>query len=110
MAAVCVPWRPGDFHRNAAWEYVRAFWSDSPVFIGDTDGPFNRAAARNAAAALTDSDILIFADADTIGDHDKDYLSQIDVTADWLQEHGVSLVFVPYTVGISTSEIITRVR
>lgn len=70
MVAVCVPWRPGDVHRNAAWEHVRAFWSDRyPVYTGDTDGPFNRAAARNAAAALTDAEILIFADADTIGDH-----------------------------------------
>lgn len=39
------------------------------MFTGDTDGPFNRAAARNAAAAQTDSEILIFADADTVGDH-----------------------------------------
>jgi len=38
----------------------------------------------------------------------KDYLGQIDMTADWLQINGVSLVYVPYTTGISTSEIISR--
>lgn len=69
MVAVCVPWRPGDPHRNANWNHVRTFWSDYPVFVGDTDGPFNRAAARNKAAAQTDADILIFGDADTVGDH-----------------------------------------
>lgn len=40
----------------------------------------------------------------------KDYLRQIDVTAGWLQDRGVSLVYVPYTTGISTSEIIARSR
>jgi len=39
------------------------------VFTGDADGPFNRAAARNRAAAQTDADVLIFGDADTVGDH-----------------------------------------
>lgn len=68
MVAVCVPWRPADGRVNH-WEFVRAFWSDYPVITGDTDGPFNRAAARNNAAAQTTADVLIFADADIVGDH-----------------------------------------
>lgn len=38
----------------------------------------------------------------------KDYLGQVDLTVDWLQANGISLVYVPYTDGISTSEIIGR--
>lgn len=40
------------------------------MFTGDADGPFNRAAARNNAAAQTTADVLVFADADTVGDHE----------------------------------------
>lgn len=42
----------------------------------------------------------------------KDYLRQVDVTADWLDEHRIILAYVPYEhhSPISTSEIIRRIR
>lgn len=42
----------------------------------------------------------------------KDYLSQIDVTQDWLDERHIILAYIPYvqTLPISSSEIKRRVR
>jgi len=40
----------------------------------------------------------------------KDYLAQIDVTPDFLDDHGISLVYTPYFKGISTSDIKRRVH
>jgi cytidyltransferase-like protein len=39
----------------------------------------------------------------------KDYLGQIAVTPDFLDERGISLVYTPYFKGISTSDIKRRV-
>ena len=38
------------------------------------------------------------------------YMEQLQVTQEWLDERKVTLAYVPYTGGISTSEIIERVR
>ena len=40
----------------------------------------------------------------------KDYYSQMSFTQEWLDEHEIVLVYVPYTKGISTTEIKARVR
>lgn len=40
----------------------------------------------------------------------KDYYSQMDFNQDWLDEHDIGLVYVPYTKLISTSDIKRRVR
>lgn len=40
----------------------------------------------------------------------KDYLSQIDVTPNYLDLHNISLVYTPYFKGISTTDIKERVR
>ena len=40
----------------------------------------------------------------------KDYLKQIDVTQDDLDDWGVALIYIPYTQGISTTEIKKRVH
>lgn len=39
----------------------------------------------------------------------RDYYSQMGFSSDWLRAHGVSLIFSPYTEGISTTEIKSRV-
>lgn len=39
----------------------------------------------------------------------KDYLKQIDITQDELDELGISLLYVPYTQGISTTDIKGRI-
>ena len=38
----------------------------------------------------------------------KDYLAQIDVTPDYLDENDITLVYVPYTQGISSTDIKRR--
>ena len=66
---ILVPRRRGDRDRELAWNVVRPYlvrlrW---PIFLGDSPGAFNRAAARNAAAeAAGNWDVAVFADADTI--------------------------------------------
>ena len=39
---------------------------------------------------------------------DRDYMGQMGFTRDWLEEHGVGFGFVPYTVGVSTTDIKKR--
>jgi len=42
----------------------------------------------------------------------RDYLAQVGVTQDWLDEQGITLAYVPYVRKwpVSTSEIIRRIR
>lgn len=40
----------------------------------------------------------------------RDYRAQIGVTQDWLDEQRIGVAYIPYTGGISTSEIIARIR
>jgi glycerol-3-phosphate cytidylyltransferase-like family protein len=40
----------------------------------------------------------------------KDYYSQMDFTQDWLDENDIVLAYIPYTKGISTTEIKARIR
>lgn len=38
----------------------------------------------------------------------RDYYSQMGFTQDWLDERGIGLVYIPYTQGISSTEIKSR--
>ena len=38
----------------------------------------------------------------------KDYYKQMGFTQDWLDEQGISLIYIPYTRGISTTELKRR--
>jgi glycerol-3-phosphate cytidylyltransferase len=40
----------------------------------------------------------------------KDYYSQMQFTPEWLAENGIVLVYVPYTRGISSTELRERIR
>jgi len=40
----------------------------------------------------------------------KDYYKQMDFTQEWLDEQGIVLIYVPYTLIISTSEIKRRLK
>jgi glycerol-3-phosphate cytidylyltransferase-like family protein len=40
----------------------------------------------------------------------KDYYKQMGFTQDWLDEHGISLIYIPYTEGISSTEIKRRLK
>lgn len=39
----------------------------------------------------------------------KDYYSQMSFTQDWLNENGIVLIYIPYTRGISSTELKNRV-
>ena len=38
----------------------------------------------------------------------KDYYKQMQFTQDWLDDKDISLIYIPYTKGISSTEIKTR--
>ena len=38
------------------------------------------------------------------------YLEQIRLTPEFIQEHQIQLIYLPYTKGISTSEIISQIQ
>jgi len=40
----------------------------------------------------------------------KDYYKQMDFTQSWLDEQDIVLVYIPYTKGISTSELKKRIK
>jgi len=40
----------------------------------------------------------------------ESYLQQIRATPEFLKQHNVSLVLVPYTLGISTSDLISKIK
>ena len=40
----------------------------------------------------------------------KDYYKQMDFTQDWLDENFISLIYIPYTKGISTTELKRRMQ
>lgn len=40
----------------------------------------------------------------------KDYYKQMQFTQEWLDEQGIVLIYVPYTVNISTTDIKRRLR
>jgi len=39
----------------------------------------------------------------------KDYYKQMGFTQDWLDERGISLIYIPYTKGISSTELKRRI-
>lgn len=67
-AIVIVPYRPDGGHRDRLWRHLLDhYWAPLPyrVMVGShTDGPFNRSAAINAAAA-GDWQVAVIADSDT---------------------------------------------
>lgn len=40
----------------------------------------------------------------------KDYFAQMQFDVDWLEANGIGLVYLPYTLGISSTEIKKRLR
>lgn len=68
--AVVIPWRdPGCEFRREAWVHVTGLWESAGYTVISADSghdPFNRSASRNAGAAATDAEVLIFADADAV--------------------------------------------
>lgn len=51
-------------------------------------------------------------DVIAVGDdwRDKDYYGQMGFTQEWLDERGIQVIFLPYTKGVSSSDIISRLK
>ena len=76
----------------AACRYVdRVLWN-----MGGRD-------AKPAIEAIGPNIIAVGADWES-----KDYYGQLGVTQDWLDAHRIRIVYLPYTAGISTSQIRDR--
>jgi hypothetical protein len=73
-AVICVPWRGGDRTREYLWSICKARFLQTGLEVvtgdGDPSKPFNRSAARNAAAANAgEADVYVFLDADVYLPH-----------------------------------------
>lgn len=72
--SICIPYRATDERRARYFEWNVSRWrcltgddDRYELIVGDAPRyPFNRAAARNAAAELATGDVFVFVDADTI--------------------------------------------
>ena len=69
-AVIVVPRRADGGRRDALWQFTRRHWEALgwPIVEGHHDeGPFNAAAARNAAARIAGEwEVAVFVDADTV--------------------------------------------
>jgi hypothetical protein len=65
--SVVMPWRGGDPARERAFLFTLPYWTEAfgQVTIGDNDGPFSQAAARNQGVRRTEGDVILIVDADS---------------------------------------------
>jgi hypothetical protein len=85
--AVVVPWRPGDPHRHAAWDWLRPRYR-WPVVEGWCDGEWCKAAAVADALDRTDAEVLVVADADVWTDGVGQALEAVAEGWEWAVPHG----------------------
>lgn len=81
-------------------EMLEALTDDWPATVVVNDG-----SDQPGLILETRASVIVHGD-DWTGDS---YKQQLGVTDEWLAEHGVEIRYVPYTAGISTSEIIARI-
>lgn len=75
--------------------------SDVCINIGDED-------SSQTIERLSDRNIKFIAHGDDWAG--ESLMEQLGINQDWLDRKGIKMLYVPYTAGISTSEIIKRVR
>jgi glycerol-3-phosphate cytidylyltransferase-like family protein len=94
-----------DEAKSAVRQETNDLWSEL-LACKFVDGvvPNHGGADSKPAIELVDPDyIVIGSDWAT-----KDYYKQMGFTQDWLDSYGIALVYIPYTKGVSSSEIKTR--
>lgn len=99
-------------------EFIEAYKGKAPVMS------FDERKEVLQACRFVDEVICNFADADSkpaiesvqpnfvvIGDDwaKKDYYAQMQFTQDWLDAREIGLIYVPYTSGVSTTELKRRI-
>jgi glycerol-3-phosphate cytidylyltransferase len=99
-------------------DFIKQFKGRAPVMtyrereISLLNCPYVDCVVPNFSGADSKPTILsVSPDIVAIGDDwaHKDYFSQMQFTQNWLDENKIVLIYIPYTKGISTSEIISRV-
>ena len=103
--AVVVPWRPGDAHREAAWQWVRNRYATQhpswEVVEGHhLDGPWCKALAVHNALTKTTADTLIVADADVWVDNLPETLEHVHPGSWAVPHHGVYRLDEPSTASV----------
>lgn len=96
-------------------EFVEAYKGHPPVFTYSERRDLIQAMGYEVVAnpsAGRETIAMVEPDVIAIGSDwaRRDYYAQIDVTQDFLDSRGISMVYVPYTPNISTSDIVARVR
>ncbi len=89
MATVLIPWRGGDPHREAAWEWVRERWSGLPYGLQLCEpppGPWCKAAALMPAVSGSE-EVVVLADADVWCDEVTAAVSAVEGGAEWAVPH-----------------------
>lgn len=99
-------------------EFIEAYKGNAPI------GSYAERENVLRACRYVDEVIPNFGDADSkiailhvkpdfvvIGDDwaKKDYYAQMQFTQDWLDKHNIGLIYVPYTAGVSTTDLKKRV-
>jgi glycerol-3-phosphate cytidylyltransferase len=100
-------------------EFIKAYKGRPPVM------PYEERAAVLEACRYVDKVILNVGGRDSrpaierakpdiivVGDdwQGRDYMSQLGVTKEWLESHDIKVRYVPYTKGISSTEIRARMK
>jgi len=67
----------------------------------------NIGGADSKPAILAANANLIAIGSDWLG---KDYMKQMSFSKEWLEDHNIGLAYIPYTKGISTTEIKKRIN
>lgn len=94
-------------------EFVEAYKGQPPVFTYSERRDLIQAMGYEVVAnpsAGRETIAMVEPDVIAIGSDwaRRDYYAQIDVTQDFLDRRGISMVYIPYTPNISTSEIKRR--
>ena len=99
-------------------EFIRDFKSSQPVMTYEErkksllNCPFVDKVVPNLSGFDSKPTILgVCPSIIAVGDDwaHKDYYKQMNFTQEWLEENGIVMVYIPYTRGISTSEIKHRI-
>lgn len=91
--SVVVPWRADGGHRDRAWTWVQARWTELhptwQIVVGEPpDGPWCKAAAVADALTKADGSILVVADADVWCDATRAAVEAVHRSVQWAIPHG----------------------
>ena len=98
--------------------FIQAYKGNSPVMSFDERKEvllgckYVDSVISNIGGADSKPSILqVMPDYVVIGDDwaRKDYYAQMQFTRDWLDQHDIQLIYVPYTPGISTTDLKSRI-